>query len=439
MDPGAAGRSEYLGLHRSNEPARLRLDVSGGCQRRADPDGDGAGVEERPGIRSIDSAGHDHLHPRERCKHVSEVGRPGEAPWKELDELGAERKSRLDLRRSQRAGNRCNAELPAAPDRLRHEGRRHACLGAGGDGRLRLLRSAHGASQDRQLRQLAESFDGGEGALGVQRDLDDTNAAREERLDDPVDVRNAPKDGDDAFGTDTIERRRRLSHVRHHHPATMTSAVVTGSNGGIGSATVSVFGDAGFKVQGLDVDDDAAAVFGALDTLDALVCAHGVSGRSLGDGPVDTCTEEAWDTVLETNLRSVYVYCKHAIPLLRAAGGGAVVTVSSVLGLVGGDEDFATHAYAASKAGLIGLTRAMAASYAKEGIRCNVVCPGLIATPMSRRAQEDPRIVERLPELQPLTGGFGKPEDVAQAALYLATAPFVTGAVLTVDGGWTAR
>jgi meso-butanediol dehydrogenase / (S,S)-butanediol dehydrogenase / diacetyl reductase len=219
----------------------------------------------------------------------------------------------------------------------------------------------------------------------------------------------------------------------------MTSAVVTGSNGGIGSATVSAFEAAGFSVTGLDVDDDPGATFGALDRLDALVCAHGISGRRLGDGPVDSCTDEAWDAVLETNLRSVFVYCKHAVPLLRAAGGGAIVTVSSVLGLVGGDEDFATHAYAASKAGVIGLTRAMAATYAKDGIRCNVVCPGLIATPMSRRAQEDAEIRARLAELQPLTGDFGTPEDVAQAALYLATAPFVTGAVLTVDGGWTAR
>lgn len=219
----------------------------------------------------------------------------------------------------------------------------------------------------------------------------------------------------------------------------MTSAVVTGSTGSIGSATVSAFGAAGFRVHGVEVDDDPAAVFGSLDRLDALVCAHGMRGRSLGDGPVDTCTDEAWDAVLEANLRSVFLYCRHAIPLLRAAGGGAIVTVSSVLGLVGGDEDFATHAYAASKAGLIGLTRAMAATYAKEGIRCNVVCPGLIKTPMSSRAQEDPRIRERLTELQPLTGTFGRPEDVAEAALYLATAPFVTGAVLTVDGGWTAR
>jgi meso-butanediol dehydrogenase / (S,S)-butanediol dehydrogenase / diacetyl reductase len=219
----------------------------------------------------------------------------------------------------------------------------------------------------------------------------------------------------------------------------MTSAVVTGSAGGIGSATVTALDAAGFSVSGIDVEDNADEVFGALGRLDVLVCAHGISGRRLGDGPVETCPEEAWDAVLEANLRSVFLYCKRAIPLLRAAGGGAIVTVSSVLGLVGGDEDFATHAYAASKAGVIGLTRAMAVTYAKEGIRCNAVCPGLIETPMSRRAQENAGIRARLADLQPLTGDFGRPEDVAQAVLYLATAPFVTGAVLPVDGGWTAR
>jgi meso-butanediol dehydrogenase/(S,S)-butanediol dehydrogenase/diacetyl reductase len=217
------------------------------------------------------------------------------------------------------------------------------------------------------------------------------------------------------------------------------TALVTGSAGGIGSATAKALDEAGFAVTGLEVDDDPAAIFGGLERLDALVCAHGISGRRLGDGPVDTCTEEAWDAVHDANLRSVFLLCKRAVPLLRAAGGGAIVTVSSALALVGGDEDFATHAYAASKAGLVGLTRAMAVTYAPDGIRCNVVCPGLIATPMSRRAQEDERVRARLPELQPLTGDFGRPEDVAQAAVYLATAPFVTGAVLTVDGGWTAR
>jgi NAD(P)-dependent dehydrogenase (short-subunit alcohol dehydrogenase family) len=215
----------------------------------------------------------------------------------------------------------------------------------------------------------------------------------------------------------------------------MKVAVVTGSAGGIGSATVAAFEGAGFTVHGVDRGE----AFPDLDTLDALVCAHGISGRRFGDGPVDSCTEEGWDTVLDANLKSVFLYAKHAIPALRANGGGAIVTLSSALGLVGGDDDFATHAYAASKAGVIGLTRAMAVTYAREGIRCNVVAPGLIATPMSERAQSDPAIIARLPELQPLTGDFGSADDVAQACLYLATAPFVTGAVLSVDGGWTAR
>jgi NAD(P)-dependent dehydrogenase (short-subunit alcohol dehydrogenase family) len=215
----------------------------------------------------------------------------------------------------------------------------------------------------------------------------------------------------------------------------MKTAVVTGSAGGIGRATVAAFEGAGFTVHGVDRGDS----FPALERLDAVVCAHGISGRRLGDGPVDTCTEAGWDAVLDANLKSVFLYAKQAIPALRANGGGAIVTLSSALGLVGGDDDFATHAYAASKAGVIGLTRAMAVTYAPDGIRCNVVAPGLIATPMSERARHDPAILARLPELQPLTGDFGSADDVAQACLYLATAPFVTGAVLSVDGGWTAR
>jgi meso-butanediol dehydrogenase/(S,S)-butanediol dehydrogenase/diacetyl reductase len=226
----------------------------------------------------------------------------------------------------------------------------------------------------------------------------------------------------------------------------MAVAVVTGAAGGIGSAVAAAFADAGFDVVGLDREqadlshaDEVGRAFAELDRIDALFNGAGISGRPLGDGPVESCTEDAWDTVLATNLKSVFLCCRAAIPKLRAAGGGAIVNLASVLALVGGDEDFATHAYATSKAGIVGLTRAMAVTYAPEGIRCNAIAPGLIATPMSARAQGDERIRARLSELQPLTGDFGRPEDVAQAAVYLATAPFVTGAVLTVDGGWTAR
>jgi NAD(P)-dependent dehydrogenase (short-subunit alcohol dehydrogenase family) len=251
-------------------------------------------------------------------------------------------------------------------------------------------------------------------------------------------------------------------------------ALVTGAGGGIGGAVTAAFAAAGHDVLAVDRDvagvpavepaargndaaagavvahaadlsrdDEAAgAVTAALERfgrLDAVVCAHGGSGRAFGDGPVDECTEAGWDATLELNLKSVFLVCRHAVPALRAGGGGAIVTVASVLGLVGGDRDFATHAYAASKGAVVALTRAMAVQYAAEGIRCNAVCPGLIATPMSARAQSDPAIRSRLAELQPLTGDLGRPEDVAEAVLYLATAPFATGAVLTVDGGWTAR
>lgn len=175
--------------------------------------------------------------------------------------------------------------------------------------------------------------------------------------------------------------------------------------------------------------------------LDVIFNAAGISGRRFGDGPAADCTEEGWQTVLDANLTSIFLCCKYAIPHLIAGGGGAIVNLASVMGMVGGDEDFATHAYTASKGGIIAFTRAVATYYAAQGVRANVVAPGLIRTNMSLRAQSDPTIIAKLKRLQPLTGDFGTVRDVAAAALYLASddASFVTGVVLPVDGGWTAH
>ena len=90
----------------------------------------------------------------------------------------------------------------------------------------------------------------------------------------------------------------------------MKTAIVTGAHGGIGAATVAALEAAGFTVHGVDVDD----AFPRLEQIDALVCAHGISGRRHGDGPVDTCTEAGWDRVLDANLKSVFLYAKEAIP-----------------------------------------------------------------------------------------------------------------------------
>jgi NAD(P)-dependent dehydrogenase (short-subunit alcohol dehydrogenase family) len=249
-------------------------------------------------------------------------------------------------------------------------------------------------------------------------------------------------------------------------------ALITGGGGGIGGAAAQLFASEGAQVVIFDIDAEAASrtlesmkglhsptsrivdvsvasevqaavtdTLAATGRIDVLLTAAGGSGRRWGDGPSDSCSLEGWERTLALNLNSVFYCCKYALQAMLDQGRGVIVNVSSVLGLVGGDEDFATHAYAASKGAVISLTRSIAAYYAPRGIRANVIAPALIATSMSKRAQEDDRLRARLPQLQPLTGDFGLPDDVAQAALYFASdaASFVTGAVLTVDGGWTVR
>ena len=240
--------------------------------------------------------------------------------------------------------------------------------------------------------------------------------------------------------------------------------IVTGGGSGIGLATAQLFAEEGARVIVFDINTSRvlplnissllvdvtsaseveAAVKDVIQTygrLDVLVSVAGGSGRKWGDGPADSCTLEGWDKTLSLNLDSIFYCCKYALQVMLTQERGVIVNVSSVLGMVGGDDDFATHAYASSKGAVISLTRSIASYYAPRGIRANVICPGLIATPMSQRAQESEHIRTRLSQLQPLTSDFGSPKNVAHAALYLASeeSSFVTGSVLTVDGGWTVR
>lgn len=183
--------------------------------------------------------------------------------------------------------------------------------------------------------------------------------------------------------------------------------------------------------------DAVAQVLARFGRLDVLVNVVGISGRRFGDGPVHSCTDEGWDTVMDTNLTTTFRMCRAALEPMMAAGHGSIVNTASVLGYAPA-KLFATHAYAASKGAIIALTRTMAAYYADHGIRVNAVAPGLIETPMSLRAQGDEPTKAYIKHRQPLTGTFGAAEDVADAIGFLALdqSRFVTGTVLEVAGGW---
>jgi NAD(P)-dependent dehydrogenase (short-subunit alcohol dehydrogenase family) len=175
--------------------------------------------------------------------------------------------------------------------------------------------------------------------------------------------------------------------------------------------------------------------------LDGLYHVAGGSGRRWGDGPLHELSDEGWRQTLELNLASVMYSNRAAVRQFLAQGsGGAIVNLTSVLAFAPSPKFFATHAYAAAKAAIIGLTKSCAAFYADRNIRCNSLAAGLVATAMSRRAQESEEISKFVRTRQPLAGGrIGQPNDLDGAVVYLLSdaASFVTGQVLVVDGGWT--
>lgn len=187
------------------------------------------------------------------------------------------------------------------------------------------------------------------------------------------------------------------------------------------------------------------AQFGSID---ALFNVAGISGRRFGDGPIHECSVEGWQATFDNNSKTTFLMCREVLnqmlrqppQFLNAENGlrGSIVNMASVLARSPEAAHFATHAYAASKGAIISLTKAMAAYYAPHKIRVNAVAPGLVRTPMSARAQNDPAILELMKTKQPLSEDLIAAEDVAQSALFLLGdgARNITGEILTIDGGW---
>ncbi len=246
-------------------------------------------------------------------------------------------------------------------------------------------------------------------------------------------------------------------------------ALVTGGGSGIGRATALAFAMEGAKVVVADIDvrsgedtvraiDEAGgrSVFMRVDVSRAvevksmveetlkifgrLDCAFNNAGiAGVTHVPTAAYPEDIWDEVINVNLKGVWLCMKFELPPMLAQGKGAIVNTSSVAGLVGGRVSGA--AYAASKHGVVGLTKVAALEYAKAGIRVNAVCPGIIRTPMVGRLLDDhPEAEAGFVAVEPV-GRLGTPEEVADVVLWLCSdaASFVTGHAVAVDGGYTAQ
>jgi NAD(P)-dependent dehydrogenase (short-subunit alcohol dehydrogenase family) len=216
------------------------------------------------------------------------------------------------------------------------------------------------------------------------------------------------------------------------------------SQGGVDAALGALGSDArGFAGDAVDpsiAEKAVALALGEFGRLDALYHVAGGSGRSEGDGPLHEITDGGWEFTLNLNLASVFHSNRSALrQFLAQGGGGTILNMSSVLAWSPSPGHFATHAYAAAKAAVIGLSKAAASFYAPHNIRVNVIAPALVETPMSRRAAGNDEIMRFMKAKQPLGGGrIGLPADLDGAALFLLSrqSHFITGQVLAVDGGW---
>lgn len=245
-------------------------------------------------------------------------------------------------------------------------------------------------------------------------------------------------------------------------------ALVTGGASGIGRATALLFAREGAAVAIVDLDEPHAqvavqdieaqggqAIFIRCNVTRADECQYAVQATLMKFGRLDILfnnagiirradvietTEEEWDHVMDVNVKSIFLMSKYVVPVMSAAGGGAIINTGSGWGLKGGGN---AVAYCASKGAVTNMTRAMAIDHGKQNIRVNAVCPGDTDTPMLRDEARQLGETEEgfLAEAanRPL-GRYAQPEEIAQAVLYLASdaASYVTGTALVVDGGGLA-
>ncbi|MCU0368982.1 MAG: SDR family oxidoreductase [Cyclobacteriaceae bacterium] len=178
-----------------------------------------------------------------------------------------------------------------------------------------------------------------------------------------------------------------------------------------------------------------------LGGFDGLYHVAGGSGRKFGDGPLHELTLEGWNKTIDLNLTSLMLSNRAAIKVFKELKTtGTILNMASVLGYSPSPKYFSTHAYAATKAAIIGFTKSIAAYYANENIRINAIAPALVETPMAQRAANDEKIISFIKTKQPLDGGrIGTPADLDGAAVYFMSdySKFTTGQILSVDGGWS--
>lgn len=205
----------------------------------------------------------------------------------------------------------------------------------------------------------------------------------------------------------------------------------------LGKNAIAIAGDAVHETTAVNAIKTCVEKFGSFD---GLYHVAGGSGRKMGDGPLHEMSLEGWNKTFELNLTSLMLSNRAAVQqFLKDKKSGTILNMGSVLAYSPSPQFFATHAYAAAKAAIIGFSKSIAAYYAKNNIRVNVIAPALVETPMAQRAANDETILSFIKNKQPLDGGrIGKAEDLDGLAIYFMSdqSKFTTGQVIAVDGGW---